>query len=427
MNQNLTSTVISFVKSNVVTENVLNAFYHFKRKMKMSFYMKGHLFLGSTTQTSQAATQSKGDYFFTEAQYRQILGLRSNKDSPSEAATQANNAGKVTALSSSVEALNNLRNRWIALSSNAEAMNGLKDVWIVDSGATHHISSTLDLMSDVNKITDKGKEKVTLPNGGCAKIEHIGSSFLSAFDKLKNVLHVPDFKFNLMSVSKLTRDLSCAAIFLPELCVFQDLYNGRVKAIGKEDEGLYVLKGRGIRQLAAHVGMKVTTGDTGDLWHMRLGHASIPIMQHVPFLQNKDNLEASFLQLDLPTSEAIGPTIMDEGPRCSIPVEPVIDHQDADVGHTFNMEEINEPIADEHDADAVADGHDADESVMNIHDAEIHNDHVQLENIAPPDLVAPNGEPSSNEPDGHPSQEHPKKIDRSLENEALVIVNQLFQ
>lgn len=85
------------------------------------------------------------------------------------------------------------------------------------------------------------------------------SSFLSAIDKLKNVLHVPDFKFNLMSVSKLTRDLSCAAIFLPELCMFQDLYNGRVKGIDKEDEGLYVLKGKGIKQLATHVGMKVST------------------------------------------------------------------------------------------------------------------------------------------------------------------------
>ncbi|XP_075099541.1 uncharacterized protein LOC142176312 [Nicotiana tabacum] len=199
---------------------------------------------GSTTQPSQATTQSKGDYFFTETQYQQILGLLNNKDSPSEVTTQANNAGDVTALSSNVEALNELKDRWIALSSNVEALNELKDRWIVDSGATHHISSILDLMSDVSKITDKGREKVTLPNRGCAKIEHIESSFLSVIDKLKDVLHVPDFNFNLMSVSKLTRDLSCAIIFLPELCMFQDLYNGKVKGIGKEDEGLYVLKGR---------------------------------------------------------------------------------------------------------------------------------------------------------------------------------------
>ncbi|OIT39815.1 hypothetical protein A4A49_63698, partial [Nicotiana attenuata] len=337
---------------------------------------------GLTTQPSQAATQSKGDYFFTEAQYQQILGLLNNKDSSSEI-TMAKNAGKAIALSCNVEALNKLRDRWAALSSNAEALNGLKDVWIVDSGATHHISSNLNLMSDVSRITDKRREKVTLTNGGCAKIEHIGSSFLSDFDKLENVLHVPDFKFNLMSVSKLTRDLSCAAIFLPELCVFQDLYNGRVKAIGKEDEGLYVLKGRGIRQLAAHVGVNAIAEDTGNLWHMRLGHASIPVMQHVSFLQNKDTLETSFLQLDLLTSEAIEPIVIhseenqvtQEEPRSSIPDEPVLDHHGADDG---------------------ADEFDADETAMNIHDVETHNDHVELENIAIPDIATPRDESISN-------------------------------
>ncbi|XP_075080278.1 uncharacterized protein LOC142165803 [Nicotiana tabacum] len=64
---------------------------------------------GSITQPSQAATQSKGDYFFTEAQYQQILGLLNNKDSPSEVTTQANNVGNVTTLSSNVEALNELK------------------------------------------------------------------------------------------------------------------------------------------------------------------------------------------------------------------------------------------------------------------------------------------------------------------------------
>ncbi|OIT34090.1 hypothetical protein A4A49_59275, partial [Nicotiana attenuata] len=331
---------------------------------------------GSTTQPSQATTQSKGDYFFTEAQYQQILGFLNNKDSPSEVPTRANNAGKIN-----------------AISSNVEVLNEMKDRWIVDSGATHHISSILDLMSDVSRITDKGREKVTRPNEGCAKIEHIGSSFLSAIDKLKNVLHVPDFKFNLMSMSKLTRDLSCAAIFLPKLCVFQDLYNGRVKGIGKEDEGLYVLKRKGIRQLAAHIGMKVSTGDTWDLWHKRLGHASIPVMQHVSFLQNKvdNNLEASFLQLDLSASEEIVPIVSHsedfsqslvshKESRGSTHAEPATGHHDVNVEPAPNMEEIDEP--------------DADEPVVNNHDAEVHNDHVQQKDIPVADVVAPDIAPS---------------------------------
>lgn len=50
------------------------------------------------------------------------------------------------------------------------------------------------------------------------------------------------------------------SFFLPELYVFHDLYNGMVKEIGKEDEGLYVLKGKWVKQLVAHVGIKDSTG-----------------------------------------------------------------------------------------------------------------------------------------------------------------------
>ncbi|XP_070005864.1 uncharacterized protein [Nicotiana sylvestris] len=191
-----------------------------------------------------------------EAQYQQILGLLSNKDSPSDTPTEANNAGKI-----------------VALSSNVQVSNEKSDSWIVDSGATHHISSILDLMSDVSKVTDKGRDKVTLPNGGCVKIEHVGSSYLSAVDKLKNVLHVP----------------------------------GSLQWQGEGDwqgnEGLYVLKEKGIKQLAAHVSVKVSTGDTGDLWHKRLGHASIPFKnENIIFLKQffcmvKTNRKSPFAML----------------------------------------------------------------------------------------------------------------------------------
>lgn len=60
---------------------------------------------------------------------------------------------------------------------------------------------------------------------------------------MKNILYVPDFRFNLLSVSKLTRELSCSVNFFPDFYVFQNLYNDKVKGIGKERGGLYVLKG----------------------------------------------------------------------------------------------------------------------------------------------------------------------------------------
>ncbi|XP_070011051.1 uncharacterized protein [Nicotiana sylvestris] len=109
-----------------------------------------------------------------------------------------------------------------------------------------------------------------------------------ADNKLENVLYVPDFKFNLMFVSKLTRDIQCGALFLPKLCGFQDLYSGRVKGIGKKTGGLYLLRGRGTRQLAAALISTLQKNEvSGDLWHRRLGHPSLPVMKHISFLHNK--------------------------------------------------------------------------------------------------------------------------------------------
>ncbi|OIT20294.1 hypothetical protein A4A49_65857, partial [Nicotiana attenuata] len=48
--------------------------------------------------------------------------------------------------------------------------------------------------------------------------------------------------FNLISVSKLTRQLCCSVNFFPYFCLFQDLYNGKVRGIGRERGGLYILK-----------------------------------------------------------------------------------------------------------------------------------------------------------------------------------------
>ncbi|XP_075104936.1 uncharacterized protein LOC142179037 [Nicotiana tabacum] len=66
-----------------------------------------------------------------------------------------------------------------------------------------------------------------------------------------------------------------------------DLYSGRVKGIGKETGELYLLKGKGTEQKTAHVSSLEKNKDSGELWHRRLGHPSLPVMQHVSFLHNK--------------------------------------------------------------------------------------------------------------------------------------------
>ena len=50
------------------------------------------------------------------------------------------------------------------------------------------------------------------------------------------VLNLPNFSFNLMSVSKLTRALKCYISFFPNFCLFQDLMMKQIIGRGCESE-----------------------------------------------------------------------------------------------------------------------------------------------------------------------------------------------
>lgn len=84
--------------------------------------------------------------------------------------------------------------------------------------------------------------KVQLPTGDFAMITKSGNCQLEGGDVVHNVLCVPDFHFNLLSVSKLTRELNCCASFFPDFFVLQDLFTGKVKGIGSEQNGLYTMR-----------------------------------------------------------------------------------------------------------------------------------------------------------------------------------------
>jgi len=45
-----------------------------------------------------------------------------------------------------------------------------------------------------------------------------------------------------LSVSQLTKEFQCVATFFPDFCILQDFSSGQVKGIGREDQGLYILK-----------------------------------------------------------------------------------------------------------------------------------------------------------------------------------------
>ena len=84
------------------------------------------------------------------------------------------------------------------------------DSWIIDSGTTHHVSHSDSLFSQLTPLTDTF---VTLPSGISESIVGIGYVMLSDKIVLKNVLFVPAFRFNLLSVSSFTSEVDSMISF----------------------------------------------------------------------------------------------------------------------------------------------------------------------------------------------------------------------
>jgi len=111
--------------------------------------------------------------------------------------------------------------------------------WIIDSGASDHITPDLSLLHDVKVFF--GCCYITMPNGKKAYMKHIGSLVLSPGLVLKGVLHVPDFHFNLLSISKPTKQFSANTVFTPDTCLLQGHTLKKDLLLGKEKRGLYCL------------------------------------------------------------------------------------------------------------------------------------------------------------------------------------------
>ena len=73
--------------------------------------------------------------------------------------------------------------------------------WVFDTGPTDHFVCSVDLLTSIIATM---QSLVQLPNGESAQVTHIGTVILSSSLTLTNVLCVPSFSFNLLSISTLT-------------------------------------------------------------------------------------------------------------------------------------------------------------------------------------------------------------------------------
>ncbi|KAK9706955.1 hypothetical protein RND81_07G163400 [Saponaria officinalis] len=128
--------------------------------------------------------------------------------------------------------------------------------WIIDSGVTNHMVSKLSMLNNVRELGNK--LKINLPDGRCVKVTHKGDILLDNGLKLADMLFVPEFKQNLLSVQMLAKDNICYGC-----------EDGKIKGLGKVDSG--------------HTRMATDTVCRPDN-NEELGHAPLSSLKHLSML-----------------------------------------------------------------------------------------------------------------------------------------------
>ena len=117
---------------------------------------------------------------------------------------------------------------------------------------------------------------VTLPDRLTSCVLGSGTIHLTPLITLTPVMSLPQFSFNLISMSKLTRTLNCNISFSPDYCLIQDLSTKRVISKGCESGGLYILDTEVPKSGSLHARSGVVTPFK---LHCRPGHPSLSLLK----------------------------------------------------------------------------------------------------------------------------------------------------
>lgn len=116
-----------------------------------------------------------------------------------------------------------------------------KSGWVLDSGATDHICHDFSLFQSY-KVLDNIDNTITVPDGRKIQITHIGTIILNDFITLHQVLYVPGFHFNLISIPKSCHDFSGIVSFFANCCTLQGPSLTEPIVLSKLQSGLYYVE-----------------------------------------------------------------------------------------------------------------------------------------------------------------------------------------
>jgi transposase InsO family protein len=162
--------------------------------------------------------------------------------------------------------------------------------WVIDSGASDHMTGNSSLLSHTS--SPFSPSFVTVANGTKTPVQGKGTVTTSDVT-LSDVLYLPEFPFNLLSVHKLTLALNCSVAFYPSHCEFQDLKMKRMIGGGFVKDGLYYFQ-----PSSTLIPSALHSTNSPYQWHCRLGHSSSVNLKHlVPTLPTFSNFNCETCEL----------------------------------------------------------------------------------------------------------------------------------
>uniref|UniRef100_A0A2N9GSX8 Integrase catalytic domain-containing protein n=1 Tax=Fagus sylvatica TaxID=28930 RepID=A0A2N9GSX8_FAGSY len=157
-------------------------------------------------------------------------------------------------------------------------------------GASDHMTGNSSLLSHTSSPCSPSF--VTVANGTKTPVQGKGTVTTSDLT-LSDVLYLPEFPFNLLSVHKLTLALNCSVAFYPSHCEFQDLKTKRMIGGGFVKDGLYYFQ-----PSSTSVPSALHSTNSPYQWHCRLGHPSSVNLKHlVPTLPTFSNFNCETCEL----------------------------------------------------------------------------------------------------------------------------------
>ncbi|KAJ0816887.1 putative RNA-directed DNA polymerase [Helianthus annuus] len=134
---------------------------------------------------------------------------------------------------------------------------------------------------------------VSHPNGTKAHITKIGNLKLSDHVILKEVLVIPEYSVNLLSVNKMAKGNKVYTLFTETNCYIQDFQHQKLLMTGSEVGGLYFVNTLNKGQYLCGSVFSNSTMLSDKLWHNRLGHPSDKVLHVLKDVLPLNNLKST--------------------------------------------------------------------------------------------------------------------------------------